>query len=201
MRVLLAGTVIAGLVGAALAPAPVLAAPRKPAATAKPAPAAKPSPVATPAAPSPTPTAAPAARPSMVVALSLDLKDPYTAYSLGLIPFGSTIAARYVGTRRLSWRIDDELNGAATRQALMDWGLLVGGAGILGLAAAMPYGSQSQTAFLGAAALLAIPFTHWAMYAPFWGEQAVGHNRAELTRHGFPLDEAAPAPLILAPTE
>lgn len=195
MRVLLAGMMIAGLTGAALAPAPAVAAPRTPGTVelqAPTKPAAKPSPAASPAAP---------ARPAAIVTMPLDLKDPYTAYSLGLIPFGSTFAARYVGTRRLSWRVDDELNGAATRQALMDWGLLVGGAGILGLSAAMPYGGQGQTAFIGAAALLAIPLTHWAMYAPYWGEQAVGHNRAEMTRHGFPLDEAAPAPMILAPTE
>ncbi len=192
------------LIGLALTPAPVHAAPRKPGMRVT-LPAATP----TPWAPTPTPvvgasarpTTPKAARPLTVVAMPLDLKDPYTAYSLGMIPFASTVAARYVGTRRLSWRIDDDLNGAATRQVIMDWGLLVGGAAVLGLSASMPYGTQGQGAFVGAAAILAIPVSHWLLYAPYWGEQAVSFNRAELTRHGFPLDESVAAPLILAPAE
>lgn len=198
MRLVLAGIVTTALAGLALTPAPVQAAPRQPAARVA-------APAASPAAASPSASTRPgapgSAGPIAVVALPLDLKDPYTAYSLGMIPFGSTIAARYVGTRRLSWRIDDELNGAATRQALLDWGLLVGGAAILGISSAMPYGAQGQGAFIGAAAIVAIPVTHWLLYAPYWGEQAVVFNRAELSRHGFPLDERGSTPLILAPAE
>ena len=193
----------AGLVGLALTPQPVQAAARKPGLRVTLPPSAAPTsrPAAEAATPAPKPTPRPAG-PAPVVTLPLDLKDPYTAYSMGLFPFASTVAARYVGTTRLSWRIDDELGGAATRQTLMDWGLLVGGGAILGLSAAMPPGSQGQVAFVGATALLAIPLSHWLMYAPFWGEEAVRFNRAEMRRHGFPVDEPTPAaPLILAPAD
>lgn len=194
-----------GMAGLAWGPQPVEAAARKPA---RPAiqvtlpPSAAPTPYApTPdgATPKPAPSARPvgpkSAGPVAVVALPLDLKDPYTAYTLGMLPFASSVAARYVGTSRLSWRIDDELSGAATRQTLMDWGLLVGGTGIIGIGAASPSNLQGQFAFLGAAALLAIPFSHWLLYAPYWGEEAVRLNRAAMTRHGFEVDEpAAPTP-------
>lgn len=136
--------------------------------------------------------------PQPVVALTLDLKEPYTAYGLGTIPFMSNLAASYVGSNRLSWRPDDELMGAATRQGLADWGMFVGGLGLLGLAQALPSEMRVQGTFVGVAALAAIPLAHWLFYAPYWGEQAVEANRRELARYGFPLQ--APAPLILAPT-
>lgn len=203
-RRVLAALTVTGLIGLASTPGAIAAAGPTPGMrlalpSAQPAPW-KPTP--SPAAPAPAAraSAAPkAAAPLAVVALPLDLKDPYTAYSLGMIPFASSLAARYVGTHRLSWHISDELSGAATRQALMDWGLLVGGAAIMGFTTAMPYNMQGQGVFVGAGALLAIPVSHWLLYAPYWGEEAVRLNRGELARHGFPLD--APAPLILAPVE
>ena len=190
------GTV--GVACALLVAAPALAAPTQaaPAAQAKPAPVvqARPADAATQA---PAVASAAKAGPIAVVSLPLDLKDPYTAYGLGTIPFMSNLAASYVGSTRLAWRPNEALAGAATNQGLADWGMLVGGLGLLGLAQGLPYELRGQGLFVGVAALAGIPLAHGLIYGPWWGDQAVEANRRELARHGFPLD--APAPLILAP--
>lgn len=92
--------------------------------------------------------------------LPVELKEPFTAYSLGLIPFFSIGAANYVGTTRLKWDPDPGLKFSALTQTLTDAALLVAGIYLYQRSSTDP---TNSTAFLagGVGALAAIPLTHF----------------------------------------
>lgn len=117
------------------------------------------------------------------VSLPVELKDPYQAYSLGLIPFGGTVAASYVGTHRLSWKTPDHLQSAANASLLMDVGILLGG----GFIAA---GNPSNAPAINLLTLAALVGAHVFWFAPYWGDRAVDFNRSELQRNGFKVQAA-----------
>lgn len=112
------------------------------------------------------------------VSLPVELKDPYQAYSLGLIPFGGTVAASYVGTHRFSWKTPDHLQSAANSSLLVDAAILFGGAFF---SAANPSNAPAIS-FLTLGALVG---SHMLWFAPYWGDRAVDFNRSELKRNGF----------------
>jgi len=121
--------------------------------------------------------------------LPIELKDPFTAYSIGLVPFYSIGAANYVGTTRLKWDPDPGLKFSAMTQTLMDFALL--GAGIYLYQRATTEAPATTATFYsgGAAAFAAIPLTHLWFYGPFWGQRAVEFNRQRLEQEGFSTNE------------
>ena len=132
--------------------------------------------------------ALPAEAPSRTINLPVELKDPYMAYSIGLVPFYSAAAATYVGTTRLSWDPPESLKTASTNQFLADLTLLAGGIVLLGLS------GPTQNPGLALASLVsfvAIPFSHSTFYGPFWGDKAAEFNRSEMREAGFTAEAQA----------
>lgn len=121
--------------------------------------------------------------------LPVELKDPFTAYSIGLVPFYSIGAANYVGTTRLQWDPDPGLKFSAVTQTLLDVALLA--AGIYLYQRSTVEAPTTATGFTtgGIGALAAIPLTHLWFYGPFWGQQAVEFNRKRLEQEGFSTKE------------
>ncbi len=118
----------------------------------------------------------------------VELKDPFTAYSIGLVPFYSIGAANYVGTTRLKWDPDPGLKFSAVTQTLLDVALLAAGIYLYQRSTTEP---TTSATFLsgGVGALAAIPLTHLWFHAPFWGQQAVEFNRKRLEQEGFSTKE------------
>ena len=167
---------------------PVNAAPAAQAAQAAPAAKARP---AQPAAAAARPLVLAPQAPGTVLAVPVELKEPYLAYSLGMIPFFTMNVANYVGTDRLSWKPAQPLADVAWRQGLTDWGLLLAGTTLFALTGGAPEAVRGQGMFLGLTALVAIPASHLWIYAPWWGEQAADFNRRQLLRYGFPAEPAS----------
>lgn len=118
--------------------------------------------------------------------LPVEMKDPYTAYAIGLVPFYSTAAATYVGTSRLSWDPPAHLKNAGTNQFLADLSFVAAGAVLAGVAGA------TNNPALGVASIATfaiIPVSHSLFYAPYWGDRAVEFNRTKMRDAGF-LEEA-----------
>lgn len=130
------------------------------------------------------------AAPTRTINLPVELKDPYTAYSVGLVPFYSHAAASYVGTSRLSWQPSEKLSNAANTQILGDIGFLA--AGVL-LAGAGVVGNSPGLSIASLVSFIAVPISHVAFYAPFWGQEAVRFNIKQMTDSGFASQAKAPA--------
>lgn len=120
------------------------------------------------------------------ITLPLELKDPHTAYGIGMIPFGAQAAATYVGTTRFSWDAPAELRDTATRQTLADLGLTVLGAGLIALGNGDTGNRQVALYTAGGLSLLSVPLSHAWFYAPFWGREAIEFNRRQIREAGFP---------------
>lgn len=120
--------------------------------------------------------------------LPVELKDPFKAYSIGLVPFYSIGAASYVGTTRLKWDPDPALKFSAMTQTLMDAALLAAGIYLYQRSTGDPTNSSMFLAG-GIGALAAIPLSHLWIYAPFWGQNAVEFNRKRLEQEGFSTNE------------
>lgn len=121
-----------------------------------------------------------------VITLDVELKDPFRAYALGLVPFGSEAACNYVGTSRLTWSPPFALKDASTWQFVGDLAF-VGGYYLLNTLAR----SQSSPATADAmrygawVSLAMLPLVHYWAYGPYWGKQAADFNREQLERAGF----------------
>lgn len=121
--------------------------------------------------------------------LPIELKDPFTAYSIGLVPFYSIGAAYYVGTTRLQWDPAPALKVSAMTQTLLDLALLGAGLYLTSRSTTEPPATTATFTTGGVAALAAIPLTHLWFYAPFWGQHAVEFNRKRLEQEGFSTSE------------
>ena len=128
--------------------------------------------------------------PARTINLPVELKDPYTAYTVGLIPFYSYAAAAYVGTSRLSWNPSDEMTNAATNQMLVDLGFLAAGIVFAGAGVAT---NNPGLNIASVVSIVAIPFCHVATYAPFWGQEAVRFNKKQMADSGFASQTIFPA--------
>lgn len=128
--------------------------------------------------------------PSRAVVLPVELKDPATAFTLGTIPFYSGAAAAYVGSSRFHWTPNQELSDAAGWQVAADAGILATYLALT-LVAGTPTSNPSYWGMQGAAllTLIALPVTHLAVYAPYWGDRAVEFNKDQVVKAGFPVQE------------
>ncbi|MGE5707142.1 MAG: hypothetical protein ACM3YO_02320 [Bacteroidota bacterium] len=139
--------------------------------------------------------------PASVITLPVETKDPFTAYSLGLIPFSSYSAANYVGTTRLSWQPSAGLRMAAFFQNTVDIALFISaitcfqrasqavnqttGCSVYGINqtdSSLAYYSY-LTGYL--ASVIAIPVSRLLWHAPYWGNAAVEQNKRVLLENGY----------------
>jgi hypothetical protein len=114
--------------------------------------------------------------------LPVEMKDPYTAYAIGLVPFYSTAAATYVGTSRLSWDPPANLKNAGTNQFLADLSFVAAGLLLAGVAGAT---NNPAVGMASIATFAIVPVSHSLFYAPYWGDRAVEFNRTKMRDAGF----------------
>lgn len=116
--------------------------------------------------------AAEEAQPKKVVVLPVELKDPMIAQTLALYPvFGPLATARYVGTNRLSIKVDPEIAARATRDALINVGTLLGGL-LLTL----------ESPLLGSLVFVLGPFIENYFFSFYYVEKAIEFNKKQYER-------------------
>lgn len=136
--------------------------------------------------------------------LPKEIKEPYAAYVMGILPFNSYAAARYVGATRTSSEIPIHLEEAARNQLFTDLGLTAGGLALGAVLGSVFYSASrskryaeneaarfnsdapdvaAQQAGMGLGLvlpLLAIPIAHVLWYGPFWEKAATDFNKKQL---------------------
>lgn len=122
---------------------------------------------------------------SREVTLPVELKDPFVAYSLGLVPFYSMAAANYVGFSRLSGTCEPGAASTGFGQFALDVGLVVAGSWLMAQGGANAAQSAQAAPLLGGACYLAIPVAHMFLFAPGWGNRAAMFNRASIELAGY----------------
>lgn len=115
------------------------------------------------------------------VTLPVDLKDPFVAYSLGLVPFGGPWAAAYVGTSRVQGSPGPTHLLTGWAYNAIDLGVLAG----IAVLAAQPVTPGSSPSLLPYLAVAALPLAHMAWFGPYWGGEAARFNRDAVLKAGF----------------
>jgi hypothetical protein len=133
--------------------------------------------------------------PAREVTLPVELKDPFIAYTLGLVPLYATGPAYYVGISRVNGELPPNVAWASAFQDYGDLALAAGGFGLARLSVGKTPVEAEPLIFASAFCYALIPVLHFMYYGPHWARMAASFNKSSLELHGYKREaEIVPLP-------